>query len=180
MRTMFTSTRIRTMVLRLLTVFVAPAFCRAGRPDIRIRSEFAGCRAQSARAAAAAAHHWLQTSGNAVEIRRAGSPDTKRVDVGHWRQGIGTDVYGRGAGGAGSRSAIVRDRAGLRPRRAAALNPGARIVVAVLNSPPFSSEGERAMEHLVEICQAQSVRVLVLDVSESSKTVAECRPEQFG
>ena len=44
-------------------------------------------------------------------------------------------------------------------------------MVAVLNSPPFSSDGERALEHLGEICQAHGVRVLVLDVGEGVKTV---------
>jgi hypothetical protein len=51
------------------------------------------------------------------------------------------------------------------------MHSGARIVVAVLNSPPFSSDGERALEHLGEICQAHGVRVLVLDVGEGVKTV---------
>jgi hypothetical protein len=123
---------------------------------------------QSARAAAAAAHHWLQTAGSDVEIRRAGSPDVQRL------------------GGAASYKDLEKafNDAALAAReadppsflmsldsaaQAAALHPGARVVVAVLNSPPFSSEGERALEHLTEICQVGSVRVLVLDITEGSK-----------
>ncbi len=54
----------------------------------------------------------------------------------------------------------------------AALENGTRIVVAVLNSPPFSSDSERTLEHLAEVCQAKSVRILVLDVAEGSKNHA--------
>src|ERR1019366_4514399 len=50
------------------------------------------------------------------------------------------------------------------------LQPGARIVVAVLNSPPFSNDGERTLEHLAEVCQTNAVRVLVLDVAEGAKS----------
>src|ERR1019366_629587 len=55
--------------------------------------------------------------------------------------------------------------------QAAATHSGTRVVVAVLNSPSFSSDGERALEHLGEICQARGVRILVLDVAEGAKTV---------
>ena len=47
---------------------------------------------------------------------------------------------------------------------------GARIVVAALNSPPFSSEAERSLEHLAEICQTNGVRVVVLDVGEGARS----------
>ena len=53
--------------------------------------------------------------------------------------------------------------------QAAASHPGARVVVAVLNSPSFSGDGERSLEHLAEICRARGVRVLVLDVAEGAK-----------
>src|ERR1700729_2325298 len=36
---------------------------------------------QSARAAAATARHWMQTAGNMVELRRAGSPDVQPIDA---------------------------------------------------------------------------------------------------
>ena len=50
--------------------------------------------------------------------------------------------------------------------QAAALHPGTRIVVAVLNNPPWSSEADRTLEHLTDMCRAGGVRVSVLDVGD--------------
>src|SRR5579871_6432746 len=96
---------------------------------------------QGARAAAGAAHHWLQTEGNSVEIRRAGSADSKRfagnTSAKDLEQAFNDAAFA-------SREAdppsfvISLDAAA----QSAAQNPGTRIVVAVLNSPPFSSDGE--------------------------------------
>ena len=41
---------------------------------------------RSARAAAATARQWMQTAGNVVELRRAGSPDVATNRRGHGRQ----------------------------------------------------------------------------------------------
>ncbi len=51
--------------------------------------------------------------------------------------------------------------------QAAALHPGARVLAALLNSPPLSSEAERTLQDLVDLCRAKSVRVVVLDIGES-------------
>ena len=125
---------------------------------------------QSARAAAAAARHWLQTEGGMVEIRRAGSPDAQTHCRGHGRKELEqafTDAALAAREADPPSFLITLDSAA----QAAALSPGARIVVAVLNSPPFSSEGEHALEHLAEVCQGKYVRVLVLDIAEGSKSV---------
>jgi len=55
--------------------------------------------------------------------------------------------------------------------QAAAIEPGVRVVVAVLNSPSFSGDGERTLENLGQICQAHGVRVLVLDVADDARHV---------
>lgn len=169
MEPMSTSTRFRTMV-GLFTVLLAPALCaQQGVLTFVFGPSSQDAAKQGARAAAGTAHHWLQTSGNAVEIRRAGSPDTKRVEMGISAKDLEQAFMDAALA---AREAdppsfvIALDGAA----QSAALNPGARLVVAVLNSPPFSSEGERSIEHLVDICQAKSVRILVLDISDS-KTV---------
>lgn len=124
---------------------------------------------QSVRAAAATARHWLQTGGGDVELRRAGSPDAQRIAAAMDSKAIEQTFSDTALA---SRDAdppsflIALDSAA----QAAALHPGARIVVAVLNSPPFSSDAERTLEHLAEVCQAHAVRVLVLDVAEGVKT----------
>jgi len=125
---------------------------------------------QSARAAAATARHWLQTPGSVVEVRRAGSPDAQRIDAGMGAKEL-EQAFSDAAQAARDADppsfVIALDSAA----QAAALDPGARIVVAVLNSPPFSSDAERALDHLAEVCQNRAVRVLVLDVAESSRSV---------
>jgi hypothetical protein len=125
---------------------------------------------QSARAAAATARHWVQTDGGVVELRRAGNPDARRLDA-----AMGAKEFDQAFNdmALAAREAdppsflISLDSAA----QAAALASGTRIVVAVLNSPPFSSDGERTLEHLAEICQANAVRVLVLDAAEGAKSV---------
>jgi len=125
---------------------------------------------QSARAAAATARHWVQTDGGAVELRRSGSPDVQRIDA---ATSAGEIDRTFGAAAQAARDAdpssflITLDSAA----QAAALRSGTRVVVAVLNSPSFSSDGERTLQYLSEICQARRVRVLVLDVAEGSKTL---------
>jgi hypothetical protein len=125
---------------------------------------------QSARAAAATARHWVQTDGGAVELRRSGSPDAQRIAAATSAREM-DQTFGAAAQAARdadpSSFLITLDSAA----QAAALRSGTRVVVAVLNSPSFSSDGERTLEHLGEICQAHGVRVLVLDVAEASKTV---------
>jgi len=125
---------------------------------------------QSAHAAAAAARHWVQTAGGLVEIRRAGSLEAKRIDAALDARGIeqtfsDTSLAARDADPPSFLIALES------AAQAAAVHTGARIVVAVLNSPPFSSDGERTLEHLAEFCRDRGVRVLVLDVGEGPKTV---------
>ncbi len=125
---------------------------------------------QSAHAAAAAAHRWVHTAGGVVELRRGGSPDVQRMDAATGAKEM-DQAFGDAALAARdadpSSFLVTLDSAA----QAAALHPGARVVVAVLNSPSFSSDGERTLEHLGEICQAHGVRVLVVDAAEGSKTV---------
>ena len=117
---------------------------------------------QSAHAAAATARHWIQTDGGVVELRRAGSPDVQQISAATSEKELEQTVRNavlaaRDADPASFLNTL--DSAA----QAAALYPGLRVVVAVLNSPSFSSEGERTLEHLKEICQAHGVRVLVLE-----------------
>ena len=55
--------------------------------------------------------------------------------------------------------------------QSAAMHSGTRVVVAVLNSPSFSGDGEQTLQHLTEVCREHNVRVLVLDIDEGAKPV---------
>lgn len=159
---------IRAAALLLSVSFITALHAEQGILSFVFGPSSQDAARQSARAAAATARHWLQTSGSVVELRRAGSPDAQRIAA-----GMGTKELEQAfsdtalaARDADPPSFVISlDSAA----QTAALVPGARIVVAVLNSPPFSSDGERALEHLAEVCQTNAVRVLVLDVAESSK-----------
>jgi hypothetical protein len=163
-------TRLGKTVL-LLAVFYAPGL-HAGQGLLAFVFGPSSPEAarQSARAAAATARHWVQTDGGAVELRRSGSPDVQRIDA-----ATGTKEVDQAFGDAvlAARDAdpsaflITLDSAA----QAVALHSGTRVVVAVLNSPSFSSDGERTLQYLGEICQAHGVRVLILDVAEGAKAV---------
>ena len=126
---------------------------------------FAATARQGARAAASASRHWFTTTNTTVELRRPGSLDARRIDAKMAPKEmdqvfIDTAIEARTADPAtflGSLDAAVQ---------AAALRSGTRVVIAVLNSPPLSSDMESTVKHLVGLCQANSVRVVVLDIVE--------------
>jgi hypothetical protein len=125
---------------------------------------------QSARAAAETALHWVETDGGIVELRRAGSPDVQRIEAAMGANEIGQkfrDVALAAREADPASFLIALDSAA----QSTSSQTGVRVVVAVLNSPSFSSDGERTLAHLGEICQDHGVRVLVLDAAESSKTL---------
>jgi len=170
MKSMRTSARLWPTAL-LLAVTVAPVLhAEQGILTFVFGPSSQEAARQSARAAAATARHWLQNAGGVVELRRAGSPDAQRIAAAMGAKELeqAFNDTALAAREADPPSFLISLDAAA---QAAALNPGARIVVAALNSPPFSSDGERTLEHLAEVCQANGVRVLVLDVAEGSKTV---------
>jgi hypothetical protein len=170
MKSMRTSANIRTTALLLAVSLVPAIHAEKGLLTFVFGPSSQEAARQSGRAAAATARHWLQTAGSVVELRRAGSPDAQRMEAGMSTKELeqrfnDTALAARDADPPAFLTTL--DAAA----QAAALHPGARIVVAVLNSPPFSSDAERMLEHLVEVCRAGSVRILVLDIAESAKSV---------
>jgi hypothetical protein len=170
MNSMRTSTHLGKTALLLAAAFAPALQAEQGLLTFVFGPSSQEAARQSARAAAATARHWMQTDGGAVEIRRAGSPDARRIDANMGAKELDQVFHetALAAREADPPSFLISLDSGA---QAAALHPGLRIVVAVLNSPPFSSDGERTLEHLVEICQANSVRILVLDAAEGSKSV---------
>jgi hypothetical protein len=167
---MHTCACLRKAVL-LLAVFLAPGLhAEQGLLTFVFGPSSPEAARQSARAAAATARHWVQTAGDEVELRRSGSPDVQRIeaakDAKEMEQTF-VDAALATRDADPSSFLITLDAAA----QAAASHPGTRVVVAVLNSPSFSGDGERTLEHLGEICQAHAVRVLVLDVAEGAKSV---------
>ncbi|HTQ57798.1 MAG TPA: hypothetical protein VMI94_25200 [Bryobacteraceae bacterium] len=127
---------------------------------------------QGAHAAASAAHHWLQTAGAEVELRSAGKlePQPIAAHPGYKELEQAFDEAALAARDADPPSFLNSLEAGV---QASAMHPGTRVVVAVLNTPPFSSEGERTLARLVETCRAKAIRVLVLDIEESGKSAPD-------
>jgi len=119
---------------------------------------------QGAHAAAAAAHRWLQSAGSSAELRRAGSPDARSIDSRIGAKEL-EQVFADTAFEARDSAPLAFLMALDAAAQAAALHPGTRLVVAVLNSPPWSSEAERALDHLRDLCQTNSVHVMVLDIA---------------
>lgn len=120
---------------------------------------------KGAQAAAMASHHWLTTTNATVELRRAGSLDGQPVAAGSTQEAMEqafTDaaLQARAVDPAAFLTSL--DAA----VQAARLRPGTRILIAVLNSPPLSSDMERTVGHLTELCWAGGVHVLVLDMGQ--------------
>lgn len=133
---------------------------------------------RGAHAAAEAAHHWLQTPGAVIEVRRAGSPDAQnvdpRLDPKELEQAFAeVAAHAREADPAAFLTTL--DAA----VQAAALHSGTRLLVAVLNSPPWSSDGERTLTNLVDLCRAKGMRVVVLDIAEGARSVSNAALENL-
>jgi hypothetical protein len=124
----------------------------------------------SAHASAAAARKWVQGSDGIVELRRAGSDDVQQIDskmdAKQIEQLFSTAVMA--ARDADPPSFLIALDAAA---QGAASGTGAHIVVAVLNTPSFSSDGEKALDNLQQICHSRSVSVLVLDVWDDEKHI---------
>ena len=126
---------------------------------------FAATARQGARAAASASRHWFGTTSATVELRRAGSLDGRLIDAKMASKEmeqvfIDTAIAARATDPAAFLNSL--DAA----VQAAALRSGTRVLVAVLNSPPLSSDMESTIKHLVGLCQTNAVRVVVLDIVE--------------
>ncbi len=122
----------------------------------------------SAHAAAATARQWLKTAGNIVELRRSGNPDVQQIDASmdaRKLEQVFLDAVLAARDTDPPSFVLALDAAA----QATATRPGLRVVVAVLNSPSFSTEGESALENLAQICQTRGVRILVFDMEDDAK-----------
>ncbi len=154
-------------------LFLAVALAPAVRAEPRLLTFVFGPTSQEtarqgAHAAASAARHWLQTSGADVELRLAGNRDAQPITAGMPGKEL-DDAFAKAALAARDADPQTFLTSLETAVQAAGQHAGARVVVAVLNSPPFSSEGEHALEQLVEVCRAKGVRVLVMDLAGGSK-----------
>ena len=119
----------------------------------------------SAQVAASTARRWLKQPESTAELRRAGSLDslqlagqapTKSVDeqfLTFAREARDSDLAALLAALDSAAQALARQ-------------PGLRVLVAVVEAPPLSGEAEIALKQIIEFCQANSVRVIILDSTE--------------
>ena len=132
---------------------------------------FAATARQGAHAAASASRHWFGTTNATVELRRAGSLDGQRIDA-----KMNSKEMDQAFTDAAMEARTADPAAFLTSLdaavQAAALRPGTRLLIAVLNSPPLSTDNEATIKHLVGLCQTNAIRVVVLDsVRPGSKVV---------
>ncbi|MGA2274012.1 MAG: hypothetical protein ABSH00_10690 [Bryobacteraceae bacterium] len=132
---------------------------------------FAATARRGAHAAASASRHWFATTHATVELRRAGSLDGRRIDAKMAPKAM-DQVFTDAAIEARTADPAAFLRSLDAAAQAAALRPGIRVLVAVLNSPPLSSDMESTIKHLAVLCQTNAVRVVVLDIVEPGAKVA--------
>jgi hypothetical protein len=144
---------------------------------------FAATARQGARAAASASRHWFATTNTTVELRRAGSLDARRIDAKMAPKEM-EQVFTEAALEARAADPAAFLASLDAAAQAAALRSGTRVLIAVLNSPPLSSDMESTIKHLVGLCQANAVRVVVLDIVEpgakSAPSSLELLPKNTG
>jgi hypothetical protein len=131
---------------------------------------FAATARQGARAAASASRRWFSTTNATVELRRAGSLEGQPIAAKMAPKEM-EQVFTEAA-----LAARTADPAAFLDSldaaiQATAQRPGVRVVIAVVNTPPLSTEMEETIKHLVGLCQAGAVRVVVLDSVEPGAKV---------
>jgi hypothetical protein len=153
----------------LLAVFSGPGFsAEQGILTFVFGPSSPDAARESAHAAAGMARRWMKNGSGAVELRRAGSADVQRIDAAANPKELEQKVNDTSAAARNTDPPsflITLDAAA----QAAAVQPGTRIVVAVLNSPSFSTAGEQSLQYLAQICQDHGVRVVVLDAGEDDR-----------
>jgi hypothetical protein len=120
---------------------------------------------QTARAAAGTARQWLKNPGASAEIRRAGSAEVQTLDakmpLKQFEQTfLDAARQARESDAAGFLSAVDLASQVLSHR------PGKRLIVAVLEGPPLSGDAEGTVKQIIEFCQLNGVRVVVLDAGQ--------------
>ena len=131
---------------------------------------FAATARQGARAAASASRRWFSTTNATVELRRAGTLEGLRID-GKMAPKDMEQVFTQAALAARSADPAAFLDALDAAVQATAQRPGIRVVVAVVNTPPLSTDMEQTIKHLVSLCQNGTVRVVVLDSIEPGAKV---------
>ena len=131
---------------------------------------FAATARQGARAAASASRHWFSTANATVELRRAGTLEAQSIN-GRMAPKEMDQVFTEAAMAARTTDPAAFLEALDAAIQATAQRPKIRVVVAVVNTPPLSSEMEETIKRLVGLCQNGAVRVVVLDIVEPGAKV---------
>src|SRR5579871_2434458 len=120
---------------------------------------------QAARTAAAVTHRWLSEPDSAAELRRAGSADTLPLDA---KATVKTlePLFLNAARGARDSDPETFINALDRAAQSLAGRPGLRILVAIVEQPPLSSDAEAQLRQTIQYCKSNSIRVVVLDPAE--------------
>src|SRR5579872_1990760 len=134
---------------------------------------------EAARSSASAARRWLSGPNSSAEVQFAGSLDGVPLDPKTpsklFEQAfLDAARQGRDSDPAAFLSSL--DAAA----QALARRPGLRLLVAVAENPPLSSDGESMLKQIVEFCQSSSVRVVVLDPAEAASKIAKSSLDSLG
>jgi hypothetical protein len=117
---------------------------------------------QAARTAVAVSRHWLSRPGSAAELCRSGSVDPLALDAKTPNKSIEPAFL---AAARESRDSDPETFLNSLDRAAQSLagRPGLRILIAIVETPPLSSDAETQLQRTIDFCKSNSVRVVVLD-----------------
>ena len=127
---------------------------------------------QAARAAATDGRRWLREPGSTAELRRAGSMDALPLDAATPAKAI-EQAFAAAASLGRDTDADTFLSSLDAAAQALARRPGLRLLVAIAEEPSLSSDGENLLQHIVEFCKSNSIRVVVLNPAEAPSKTAD-------
>jgi len=147
----------------LMSLAAAPSLCaRDGLLLFVFGPGSAETARDDAKAAAKVSRNWLKEPRSGVVVRGAGRQQAVLLSL-----KMDPTAFDKAFEEAALQARLADPAAFLASMETAAqeaaLHPGARILVAVLNSPPLSSDDEKRIGALIQWCGEKSVRVLVVD-----------------
>lgn len=120
---------------------------------------------QAARTAVSVARHWLSQPASSAELARTGSVDTLPLDPKTPAKAMEPAFLDA------ARAARDTDPDAFlnsldRAAQSLASRPGLRLLVAIVEQPPLSSDAGSQLLQTIEFCRSDAIRVVVLDPAE--------------
>jgi hypothetical protein len=121
---------------------------------------------KSAGGVASASGHVLNRPGSTIEVRSAGSFEPVAFESGAPSKAVAEAVQNATTAAAGATPDVVMTTLDA-AAQVLSRRPGSRLLVAIVENQPLSSDAGQSLTQLIAYCQEHAVRVLVVDQSQA-------------